>query len=609
MEIVGVFGNISKNFLLVQSDFIGLKFSMPGFFHGFTNFFLALLLILVYFLLGNKIRLFVKSSNIKNFSYFIDIALGYIFVNSGLAILGIFSLIYPTTLWLYIITILFIAIYPNHRFRNSRNALKAFNAIKSRAENNKWIFFGIFLFVFIAFLRLIPPETGEDAIGYHTSDPHLFLKNNTTMLLPKAPPHVLLAPHLGEMSYMVFEFIGYKDASRYLHFIFYLLVVFFIFFIQPYGALLFVTAPVIIQVSSKANVDFQWILCWLIAIYIVTKVKDRNIKDFMLAGILFGGVLASKLWTIAFFPLFILYLLIVHRKLRLNRKFNIIFIFFLCALLLDVVWLWRSYAISGNPVYPAFSTIIDLQGIGGALSVGSLIGFNSIMFHARNIIVFSPLFFLAIIAFLLNWRYALKTLRRANLSLFFALLATEYLFIQYHFGRYLLGLYSLAILIVPVSVNHVIKKHKLYKIIFAASFGVMFIYYFLNTLLILPYGFGWADSNKYLTRILARDNSSYFDFDKKFNRYLSDKDKVATFETYGYYYANFDYIDINYIFDKNNKSFGSLRKYGITKLFIKGGTVEWFCVRLKIPDCYNNNYKLLAEYTPYSRYLYEITRK
>ena len=430
---ITVFNNILKNFYNLRSDFTGLRFDPSRILHLIVVIFITALFIIVYYLIGRKIRLvFFKNTSYKIFNSFIDIALGYIFVNSGLAVLGTFSLLYRTILWAYIGIILVLAFYSFRDLGNIRNVpLEVFKTIKNRISNNKWVFIGTFLFVIIAFLRLIPPEIGEDAIGYHTSDPHLFLENRTMMLPPKSSTVALLTPHLGEMSYMLSEFVGFKDVSRHVHFSFYFLIVILLFLIQPYSALFFVTAPVVIQVSSKANVDFQWILCWLLSIFLITRYKLKGTKEVMLIGILFGGVLASKLWTIAFFPVFILYLLIIHKKFDFGQKLTIILTFSLSIFLIDAVWLWRSFIISGSPVYPAFSL----------LSAGNVIGFNSLMFHIKNISVFSPLFFLGIVAFLFNWRNALNTLIKFRLSLFFVILALEYLLIQYHFGRYLLGLY------------------------------------------------------------------------------------------------------------------------------------------------------------------------
>lgn len=170
-----------------------------------------------------------------------------------------FRFFYSVALWAYIVIMLFISIYPYSTFKNNIKALlDIFIGIKIKVKKNKWVFFGVILFVFIAFLRLIPPEIGEDAIGYHTSNPHLFLKENTTIF--RHSYMTLPVPHLGEMSYVISEFVGVKDSTRYIHFSFYFIVVLLLMFVNPYSALFFVTAPVVIQISSKANVDFQWIL-------------------------------------------------------------------------------------------------------------------------------------------------------------------------------------------------------------------------------------------------------------------------------------------------------------------------------------------------------------
>lgn len=585
-DYISVFSNILKNFSSLKSDFIGIKFDVGIFTHFIINILIAILFVVIYYKIGKKIRLyFFRSNNYKNLNNFIDVALGYIFVNSGLGLLGLFSLLYPVILWIYIGLVVIVAFYPFHEQKNPKNKIVI----------NKWVFFGVLLFVIIAFLRLIPPEIGEDAIGYHTSDAHLFLKNHTTVILSVAPPYVIPAPHLGEMSYMLTEFIGFKDSSRYVHFSFYFLVVLLLLSINSYAALFFVTAPVVIQISSKANLDFQWILCWLLSILVLTQNKVEK-KNLVLTGILFGGVLASKLWTMAFFPLFILYLLICYKKLTLKNKIINIVLFSLSALLIDIAWLLRSFIISGNPIFPVLSNITTLDGANESLAVGQIVGFNSLMFHMKNISVFSPLFYLGIVILLLHWRYALKLLRKLNLSVFFSFLAVEYLSIRYHFGRYLLGLYSLAVLVISLGISDVVAKYKLYKIIFIMVFGTLFVYYFTNTLLILPYGFGWADNNRYLTRVLSRDNSSYYDFDHLFNKWISNKDKVATYRIYGYYYANFDYVDINYIFNKDNKSLSLLLQKGVTKLMLRGGDIAWFCRKLRISNC-NGNIKLLASYT------------
>jgi len=597
-DYIAVFNNILKNFYFLKSDFIGIRFDINIFTGFIVNIFISALFVLVYCQIGKIIRLmFFKGNNYKNFNFFLNITLGYIAVNSGLGILGSLSLFYPAILWIYICLVFVIAFLPLRRIKSLKNEMVEFlNLIKNKIRKNRWVFLGIFLLVVIAFLRLIPPEIGEDAIGYHTGNPHLFLANHTTMITSIIPPYTMPAPHLGEMSYVISEFVGVKDSARYIHFFFYFLAALLLLIINPYSSLFFVTAPVVIQISSKANVDFQWILCWLLSILILVQNTPKKTRDIILIGILFGGVIASKLWTIAFLPIFLLYLLVIYKRSRLGYIFNVLFTFIFSAFLVDLIWLWRSFFISGNPLYPVFSAMTTLGGTNEALNIGNIIGFNKLMFHMQNIGVFSPLFFFGTIILALHWRYSLKLLRKFNLSLFFVFLAIEYIFIQYHFGRYLLGLYTIAVIIISVVISDLIKKHNVYKIFMCVFFCIMFIYYFLNTLLILPYGFGWTDNNKYLTRIINRDNANYYDFDSLFNKWISSRDKVATYGIYGFYYANFDYIDVNYIFDKNHKSFDLFLQNNITKILLKGGDMSWFCKTLDLIDCSSSKVRLLASY-------------
>lgn len=610
--------NILKNFFLLQSDFVGIQINVAGISYLILSFVLAVLFTAIYYSIGKRIGTFFKWNRYTHINGFLFVALGYIVINTGLAVLGMFSLLHPVVFWIFIVIILYISFYPFDRLVSYRDLVrKLIHEIVSIRKYNKWIFLGVILFISISFFRLIPPESGEDAIGYHTSDPHLFLVNKSTMLDYRGPPHVLPAPHLAEMSYLVFEFVGHKDASRYLHFIFYVLVVFVLFFIgrdkkigifQQYSSLLFVTAPVVIQISSKANTDFQWILCWILAVYILTYGKRMLRKDVILAGIFFGGVLATKLWPIAFFPLFIIYIFIALKNSKIIYRLKMIFIFSLFALSVVFLWYLRSYILTGSPIYPAFSTLSQLEQIPGSkLTIFSYIGFNKGMFESKNLIVLSPLFYLGIIGFLLNFKHVIKVLQKLNFALFSAFLFIEYLFIQYPFGRYLLALYSL--IIIPVSLGvSIMNKYFFYRIIFISAFVMLFSYYFINTLLVLSYGFGWADKDKYLTRILSRDNSSYYDFDYLFDKWITRDDLVATYGIYGFYYANFNYIDIYNIFTINDRDFGLLKKKGVTKLFLKEKIMKVFCKDLKIINCLPDRYKLIAQYDGVPRYLYLIVK-
>ena len=182
-----------------------------------------------------------------------------------------------------------------------------------------------------------------------------------------------------------------------------------------------------------------------------------------------------------------------------------------------------------------------------------------------------------------------------------------YIIINYPFGRYLLGLYVLLIFISSVGINRVLEKVNSFKYLLNLGILILFLYYFINSIFVLPYTFGISDENKYLSRILIRDNSSYFNFDKKFNKYITKNDYVATYDIYGYYYAPFKFIDINFILDINHRDFNLLKINKVTKLFIRGGDINWFCNKTSLTNCNPSKYSLISTYQVYpTYYLYKL---
>lgn len=597
--------NIVENYKYLLEDFTGFSFNLIGTLHVLTNFFIAIGLIVIFYLIGKKIRLlFFKKEYHGSLEHFINIALGYILLGTGIAILGIFSLLYLKILFIYLFLLIAIALYPTNTLKNSLKDI--FNLIKNSPPyfiKHKWIFWGVILFLAISFLRLIPPEIGEDAIGYHTDLPLLYLKTHTMILESKEIQHVIPIPQLGEMLYVITESLGIKDASRYIHFSFYILIVILLYYIGAnkktsflgmYSTIFFVTAPIIIRLASKANVDFQALFCWLLSVFIITKEKKCTLFSVILSAIIFGGALSTKLWTIAFLPIFLFYMILTQKTKIYALKLSAIFLFF--SILISCIWYFRAYIITGNPLFPAFSSKDSLL---------NFIGINKFVFSLPNLVVFSPLFFIGIIFLFFRFPYAIKKLKNLRLFLFFILLSLEHLFIQYYIPRYLLSLYTVGIIIVSSGLQQFVFFSRIKNYVFSIAFFVLFFYYSINTLLALPYGFGWADKNKYLSRILSKDSSSYYDFDHLFDKNISKKDLVAIYNLSGFYYANFTYIDTGYIFDKKNRSFDLLKKRGVTKLLMHGD-IEWFCKQLKLSDCDPKKYKLLVSYYPGLRFLYSL---
>ncbi len=600
-----------NNYLFLQQNFKGVFFSITPLMNLASGIAVSLYLIILSFVIGRILRnIFFKNTSYEYQTFLIEIVLGYLLISSGIALLGFFSLLYPSLIYFYLSVLTIITALFLYAKKDKYNYLTSAKKILKKEKNNKLVLIFIFLFIVLAFLKLQTPETREDQ--YHVDLAAQYLSEHSTMLSPKEELHVLSIPQLGEMFYVISLLFNTKESTRYIHFVFYILTLSCLYFYSKnkkysfaiLAPLLFASAPEVIRETSSPYVDFQWILPLLLGVYILIKEK-LNRKDIFLAGIMFGTMLAAKLWTIAFFPLPIIYLIIRYRKsLKTSIYFSLIL--FAGQIIVSFLWYLRSFLLTGNPVFPAFYRETNLENVYTDISLSNFIGINSSLFSFSYINVFNPIFYLGTFLLILRYKDSFLHLKKLYLSLFFLLFLLEIIFINYPFGRYLLGIFSIATIVVSLQLYKIILKNKIFKYGFYAALFLIFFYYLLNTLLLIPYQYGWADKNKYLTRVLSRDNSSYYDFDNLFDKHISKNDLVATYKLFGFYYANFNHIDINYIFDKNNKSFDMFKKKGVTKLVINGGDINWFCKKLNLSGCSNNRYEFIASYSGNFRYMYAI---
>ncbi len=613
---MNLFHNVASNYNFFREDFVGLSVNFSGVGDFFLHILIAAAIFIIFYLFGEKLRkLFFKEN--KKYNFFVSIALGYIVTGTGIGLLGAFSLLQKEVIWGYLIVILLVASY---RFP----LVKVFKVIFRKKSIKNWIpglppgmtkvvVWGVILFVSIAFLRLMTPEITED--GYHTDLPRFYFATQTSIHETRELLHVIPYPQLAEMVYLIPLFLGDKEAVRFIHFGFYLLIILLLFAIAKQkessfanlAPLLFVTAPIMVRYSSSQYVDFFMVFSFLLSLIILQ--KNASEKIIILSGIIFGSVLSIKMWTLIYMPVVIIYLILLNRQLKVLDVLRLVMIFVTAVLSVPLVWYIRAFIITGNPIYPIFSKLEYLEISNNLAPVAAnYFGFNWNMFAFENMVVYSPLFFLGVIFFIFSYRQVIKRVKKLSLFMFFILLMSEQLIVRVDLGRYLIAWYTIAIVIVSAGVSVVLHKNIVTRFVFILIYLVLFLYYFLNTMCMLPYGFGWSDKNAYLTRVLGRDNASYYDFDHLFNKWISNKDLVATDGIVNFYYADFQYIDIGYIFTKDRRSFDLLRQKGVTKLLVKGGDIEWFCKRLALTQCDRDKVKLLATWPADTRKynLYEL---
>lgn len=606
--LFSLWNNVVNAFTYLQHDLNGQSLDLSILVIFFKNIVILLLLIFIFYVIGKYIlERFTNLSS--NYVYLVYIAVGYILVSTFISTLGLFSLLNKSILLLFTIALIFFTFFCSFK-PNIKTLYSSIVNTCSNFKNHKLVFTLILLFVFLGVINLINPEIREDQ--YHVDLPRLYLQNNTILLPAKEGLHVSASPQMAEMYYLLGIFLSSKETPRYLHFAFYLLTLLSLtsfaglrkYKFSIYAPLIFASAPVVIHETSTFYTDFEWIFLLLLSLLLIID-KPKEIK---LAGLLFGGMIATKLWTIAFSIPSLLFLLIFPSKTKINYRVKQLIIYGFFATMVSIIWFLRSYYLTNNFFYPAFIKEVSLDKSVWDFPISHFFTFNTILINPLNFInVFSPLFFLGCFFIIFRLTQNIKTLNKLLLFPYFIFIFILYLFINYPYGRYLLGLYVFFIFIASLGIDTFFKKIKFIKYVAFMGLILFYLYYLINAMLILPYSFGIADKNKYLTRILIRDNSSYFDFERRFDKYITKKDLVAMYNIHGYYYADFKYIDINFIFDKDHKDFNLLKRNGITKFFIRGGDINWFCKEIGIYRCTYDKYKLISNYMIYPYYyLYKI---
>lgn len=612
------FFSLYQKIEFLRQDFVGVAFNLPSVTFFIEELFFATTLLLLIFLFGNKVRKVISIKGDKYENIFVNVALGYILIGTGIALLGIFSMLNFIFLMLFLFTITIFSIYP---FLSTKKSVKEIifillNIICSIKKS--WLNLVIFGFIFIAFLRLILPETGVDAIWYHTDYPREYLKHQSIMIEPKGSLYIITTPQIAQMFYVINEMFNLRDASRVLHFLFYIVVILLLYYIGSskrfhgqgiYASLLFVTAPVIIRHTSTAYVDFQWIFLWLLAFWFLIKEKKLLVKNIIISSVFFGGLLATKIQSLVFVLPFLLIVLFTYRKEGIFIMLKNTWLFLMFSFAIPFIWYLRSYILAGNPFYPLF---LSDEKVSSLLNLSTYISLNSILLRISNffsILTISILSFIGMAYFLFKSKSFLLNNLKTKEFIFIAILFIEYFFLPpiYLLARHLIYFYSIFVLFLSIEIYGFVLNYKRAKYIILVFSFVILLYYFFTTLIMLPYGLGWADENKYLTRILEWDNSSYYDYDRKFSSYIKNSDKVVTYGVQGFYYADFNHVDIDYFFDDQKpRNLSALSENGITKLITKRGDVNWFCKEWKINDCNPGKYKLISSHSFTQQYLYSL---
>jgi len=250
-----------------------------------------------------------------------------------------------------------------------------------RAARPVVLLFGvlILLVLFVALLAAVPPVS-KDALVHHLAVPKIYLRHGGMVELPSMP--FSYYPMNLNILYGAALYLGNDILPKYIHFAFALATALCLFLYlkrrlsAPYGAfgaLFFLSIPIIIQLSITVYIDLGVICFITCAILFLLKWVETGMRfRWLLLSALFCGLAMGTKYN-ALIALFLLTLSVpffYSRRApavrgRSVRALGFCFAYFLIAVLVCSPWFVRNYQWTGNPLYPLYNQWFQAHKTGG----------------------------------------------------------------------------------------------------------------------------------------------------------------------------------------------------------------------------------------------------
>ncbi|MBF0118225.1 MAG: glycosyltransferase family 39 protein [Desulfobacterales bacterium] len=220
----------------------------------------------------------------------------------------------------------------------------------------------------IILLSLVPP-VARDALVHHLAVPKLYVKHGGIYEIPFMIYSYY--PMNIDLLYMISLYFGNDIIPNFIHFTFSILTSWIIYWhlkdrlniiFALFGALFFLSIPIIIKLSITAYVDLGLVFFSTASIIFIFKwiEKQFNIKYLIISGCLCGIALGIKynaliiLFILTMFVAFIYSKFNSGEKLKTAKSIWFSFVFFSLALTLFSPWMIRNYIWKKNPIFPLY---------------------------------------------------------------------------------------------------------------------------------------------------------------------------------------------------------------------------------------------------------------
>lgn len=225
----------------------------------------------------------------------------------------------------------------------------------------------------IVLLSLVPPVS-KDALVHHLAVPKLYLNHGGIYEIPFM--EFSYYPMTLDLLYLLPLHFGNDIVPKFIHFAFALLTVWLIFnylhrrinkIYGILGALLFLSIPVIIKLSTTVYVDLGEIFFSFASLLLILEWLKNNfrMKYLLYSGVMCGFALGTKyngLLTLLVLTLFVPFIYSRNNRDKKNlfiRSFANCIIFLFISLLIFSPWMIRNYHWKGNPIYPLYNSVFN----------------------------------------------------------------------------------------------------------------------------------------------------------------------------------------------------------------------------------------------------------
>lgn len=458
-----------------------------------------------------------------------------------LFLIGLLGLFYRETIVLIsivflLITLFFVGNKVNiHEFKN-----KIAFFVKRTSKLGLIFLSFLLLQLIVNLVGALGPELGFDALWYHLTIPKIYLNMHEIVHIPGSLLYYSTMPKFAEMLYVPGLVFGNEILAKLIHFSFGILTLVALYkvslkFLDKNLSILvlvlFYSNLVVGWMSITSYVDlartfFEIMVLWAFLEWI----DKKNSKWLIESAVMLGLAISTKLLALGSLLIFVLLIIIFIRKITKMLAYCLI------SLLIPLPWFVFSFVHTGNPVYPFFTDIYQVN-------------FNFNLINPLTLSdPISPLYviFLPVAVFLYGkFKPALKII---SLYSFFAIVIW-YLTPQTGGGRFILP-YLPALSIVTVAVINMIKKENIQKIfigviIFFAVFSIL--YRGGANLKNIPVILGQESKTNFLSNNLNFSFGDFYDTDGYFAKKIKKDDEALLYGFHNLYYANFPFIDSSYV--------------------------------------------------------------